>query len=83
MMYLRQFWTDIRLAPLNEKVKLDDIRKASHMFLKVGGWGLAEFLLITDLPENIFFTADFILMVPGVYTHSMETNYLSLVHTGS
>ena len=28
-------------------------------------------------------TADFILKVLEVYTHSMETIYLSLVHTGS
>ena len=27
--------------------------------------------------------ADFILKVPGVYSHSMETIYLSIVHTGS
>ena len=29
------------------------------------------------------YTADFILKVLGVYTRSMETIYLSLVHTGS
>ena len=28
-------------------------------------------------------TADFILKVLGVYTRSMETIYISLVHTGS
>ena len=32
---------------------------------------------------NIRNTADFILKVLGVYTRSMETIYLSLVHTGS
>ena len=32
---------------------------------------------------NICYTADFILKVPGVYTHSMETIYVSLVNTGN
>ena len=33
--------------------------------------------------KNNIHTTDFIKKVPGVYTHSMETIYLSLVHTGS
>ena len=71
---------------------------ATDKYLLRPGEILVEYILYTmqylDQPmfikkicDNIivflFSTDNFIKKVPGVYTHSMETIYLSLVHTGS
>ena len=59
-----------------------DANNIPQRFKGVGHLALYEVIL--EFYKNYLWnTADFIIKVPGVYTHSIENIYLSLVHTGS